>query len=158
MLKQCRNLRTVSTSSTMTEVAASHLKNWSTQLRLWVLKTKQHKSWASSTPAPMLTIWTSVDSSTSLASVETDHPNPHSANSSNTSMSTNKEHSALNNSKRLLPALVRTSQLLKLTKWSTMPIRIETESLTMKNLSTSPPRITQRSDLTHWLIYPFKPL
>lgn len=145
-LIQFKDLRNVSTSSTMTEVETSQLKNWSTPSKPWALKIKPDKFWALSMPAQMLKIWTSPPSSTSSDSVETELLKPHWDNFLNISISTNKELSAPKNSKRLQQALDKTSPLLKSTKWLTTPIKTEMESSTTKNSLTLPPRNTPRYD------------
>ena len=125
----------------------SQLKNWSTPSELSVLKTKPNKSLVSFNPHQLLKRWTSPLSLKFSDSVETEPAKPPSVNFSNTLTLTNKELSAQKNSKELLLALDKTFQLLKSTKWSTMLIRIEMESLTSTNSPMSSPKNTQKSDL-----------
>ena len=144
--KLSSSLKNASISSITTEVETSQPKNWSTPSKPSVLKTKPNKSWALFNLHHTLKIWTSVLSSKSSDSVETQAVNLPSDNSSSISTSTSKELSALNNSKRSPKASDKTSQLLKLIKWSTMLTKIEMESSTMTNSLTSSPRNTQKSD------------
>jgi len=140
------DLKNASISSITTEVETSLVKNWSTPSELSVLKTKPNKSSVSSTPHLTLRRWTSVDSSKSSDSVEMETAKLHWDNSLNTLTSRSKELSAQKNSKRSPPQSERTSQLLKLTKWSITLIKTETESSTTMNSSTSSPRTIQRSE------------
>ena len=57
-----------------------------------------------------------------------------------------KEHLVHKNSKRSHNQSDKTSQLLKLIKWSTLLIRTETESSTTTSSSASSPRTIQRSE------------
>ena len=141
------SLKNASIFSTMIEVETSQLKNWSTPSELSVLKTKPNKSSVLFNLQQPLKRWISLLSLKFSDSVVMEIVKPHSVNFSNTLTLTNKELSVQKNSKELLLALDKTSQLLKSTKWSTMLIKIEMESLTSTNSPMLSPKITQKSDL-----------
>ena len=132
--KPSSSLRNASISSITTEVETSLVKNWSTPSKPSVLNTKPNKSSVLSMPHHTLTIWTSASSSKSSDSVEAQTVKPHWDNSSKLSTSISKEHSDQKNSKRLPHQLERTSQLLKLIKWSISLTKTETEESITTNL------------------------
>ena len=141
------SLKNVSISSITIEAETSLVKNWSTPSELSVLNIKLNKSSVSSQLHLHLKKWTLAPSLKSSDSAVMETAKPQLLNSSNTLISTNKEPSVLKNSKRSQPALDKTSQLLKLTKWSIMLIKTETESLALKNSSTSSTKNTQKSEM-----------
>lgn len=144
---QSWSLKNASIFSTTIKVETSQLKNWLTPSELSVLKAKPNKSSVSFNLHHLLKRWTLLLSLKFSDSVEMEPVKPPLANFSNTLTLTNKELSVQKNSKELLLALDKTSQLLKSTKWSIMLIRTEMESLTSTNSPMSSPKNTQKSDL-----------
>ena len=146
MKKLSSDSRNVSTSSTTMDQETSQEINWSTPSEPSVFNTKPLKSSTSSILHPMLPRWTSEASLKSSDSTEKETLNPHWVNYLNTSTSRSKELLVHKNSKRSHNQSDKTSQLLKLIKWSTLLIRTETESSTTTSSSASSPRTIQRSE------------
>ena len=142
MKKLSIDLKNALTSSITTEVETSQLMNSSTPSKHWVLKVKPNKSWTSFNLHPRLKIWILAASLKSSDSTGMAAVNLQLVNFSNTLILTSKELLVLNNSRRLPKVSDRTSQLLKLTKWSTMLIKTEMERSTTMNSSTLLPKNT----------------